>query len=67
MSLRDWFAGQALIGVLRDPSETSRQCAEFAIADLKAGKQASSFIEIVAKTCYAYADALIAERNKSSP
>ncbi len=67
MTLRDWFAGQALIGVLRDPSETSRKAVEFALEDLNAGRAPqSSFIKLVAHSCYAYADALITQRNKET-
>lgn len=67
MTLRDYFAGQALIGVLRDPSETSRKCAEFALEDVKAGRELGSFTEIVGKACYAYADAMLAARQTKAP
>lgn len=64
MTLRDWFAGQALIGILRDPSDTSKQCAKYAMDDIRDGKPLNSFTKIVAASCYAYADALLAEREK---
>lgn len=46
MSLRDWFAGQALAGSLGNP--------ESAIISER----------LMAKVCYDYADAMLADRNK---
>lgn len=51
MSLRDWFAGQALAGLL-------------------ASIEHESFIgatDVLARSCYAQADAMLAERDKPLP
>ena len=50
MTLRDWFAGQALQSYL-----AGRNC------DLRETNRGS-----VAKTCYAYADAMLAARNSQT-
>jgi hypothetical protein len=47
MTLRDWFAGQALAGVLTDP-------------DMRVANASAAH---VATTAYALADAMIAARN----
>ena len=49
MTLRDWFAGQALIGEMRENGE-----------DLDWLPRA----DLMAKRCYTIADALIAERER---
>ena len=49
LSARDWFAGQALTGILLDP---------------KYGDQAQSNSAIAAQWAYAHADAMLAERSK---
>ncbi len=48
MSLRDWFAGKALLMVFVVLKDTDNQCSN----------------EDAAKTAYAVADAMLAERNK---
>ncbi len=50
MSLRDWFAGQALAGIWAGD------------APVYAHKLAESNLEARAKTAYAMADAMLAER-----
>jgi hypothetical protein len=52
MTLRDWFAGQALAGIAPAPAEN------VALMRKEAGTQSLSEI------AYAIADAMIAERNK---
>ena len=49
MSLRDWFAGKALNGVLLDP---------------KFGEQAQGSPSVAAAWAYLQADAMLAEREK---
>lgn len=59
MSLRDWFAGQALVGWLSGP------CSGEVLEDYD--NDADGFREHqqqVAVTCYGYADAMLAERAK---
>lgn len=57
MSLRDWFAGMALRGIL-DSWERPITDEEFK------GGVAIPIKENVAKVCYEFADAMIAERSK---
>ena len=52
MSLRDWFAGQALAGLMT----YSQASGAPSIEDVQA---------LYAKASYGYADAMLAERNKS--
>lgn len=55
MSLRDWFAGQALVGML----STSEP-----LGDLAAGTVLQKTPAIVAAFAYQYADACLIEREK---
>lgn len=55
MSLRDWFAGQALSGCLADPG----------VVPLETDK-GSEFYDRMAKIAFAFADAMLAERAKKS-
>lgn len=48
MSLRDWFAGQALIAVLRSSPKI----------------EAEEIVKYAAKTAYSFADAMLKEREK---
>lgn len=64
MTLRDWFAGQALMASLCHQNEYSKECATNVAMDLIIGKPNISFIELVAKASYAYADAMLQERQK---
>lgn len=57
MSLRDWFAGQALNGILSD-GET-----QAIISKLSRAENASS-TAYVAKAAYEFADAMLKERSK---
>jgi hypothetical protein len=52
MSLRDWFAGQALMG----------QLASMSTAAAVAGIRAESAFEVCSKSAFAFADAMIAAR-----
>ncbi len=52
MSLRDWLAGQALNGFLANPA-----------ADVE-GNDTDSDADLVAKGMYAFADAMLKERDK---
>ena len=49
MSLRDWFAGQALAGILAGSHKIERGMFE---------------VEYATEACYTYADALMKARNK---
>lgn len=51
MLMRDWFAGQALAGLLAYPR------AESDVTD--------KFVEHLTKRAYEYADAMLAQRNKN--
>lgn len=64
MSLRDWFAGMALQGIISDPSPISRGCSEAVAYDIGIGRKPSTFIEIVVNASYAYADAMIERRKR---
>ena len=57
MSLRDWFAGQALQGWTA-AAPTIRG---------KAITMTQDHAETIAEGCYRYADAMIAARNQSKP
>ncbi len=59
MSLRDWFAGQALAGVL-----TTKV---IATAHKDGGKSGLDGFEVAAILAYGYADAMLAERAKVTP
>ncbi len=50
MSLRDWFAGQALAGLLTDPTTT--------------GTVIRTVCEVQAEVAYAMADAMLAARGR---
>ena len=55
MTLRDWFAGQALSGWLASYGDQ---------AEHPAANESNEYSERVAKLSYALADAMIAERSK---
>lgn len=60
MTLRDYFAGQALIGLVSiDFNEKSSLCE-------KLGVDGKTWGEIAAQQCYGYADALLKQRKKES-
>lgn len=60
MSLRDYFAGQALAGMsLRDDGEYSMKDDDTGMPDQEA--------QWVAAACYRLADALLAHRNTETP
>jgi hypothetical protein len=59
MTLRQWFAGMALQGMLSDPSPSSRGCAEAVASNLATGRDISTFTKIITKAAYHYADAMI--------
>jgi len=61
MSLRDYFAGQALVGVCASVSSREQV---FALYN-DARKHGVETEEYIAKASYALADALLAEREKS--
>ena len=68
MSLRDWFAGQALIGFLADGSQrkVAKAISESAEAALIQDDRAKTAIinELIAEGMYSLADAMLAERSK---
>jgi hypothetical protein len=53
MSLRDWFAGQALAGYIADPS-----------VKFSDSNEAAETNDVIAARCYSLADAMLAEREK---
>lgn len=61
MSLRDWFAGQALIAYLGGTS-SSAESAEAAMIVME--KRGESIHQFIASGAYAFADAMLAERSK---
>ena len=54
MSLRDWFAGQALVGFLASPSNV----------DALKKSAGEDFMEALGGICYEFADALLAARER---
>lgn len=52
MSLRDWFAGQALVGIISENANPASSGSE------------GMAKERYAERAFAYADAMLAERNK---
>ena len=54
MSLRDWFAGQALTGIIANPHEPN-------------GETWGEIITNLSRSAYQYADAMLAERAKRMP
>lgn len=54
MSLRDWFAGQALVGIANNPQEVFKIASEQGVRPC----------EMAAKIAFDFADALIAAREK---
>lgn len=58
MSLRDWFAGQAMAGICGGTNE-----AAFAIKHV-AAKHGLNATDIIAKSAYEHADAMLAERER---
>lgn len=59
MTLRDWFAGQALAGMLSD-SDNVRRHYEI----LKANRNGRTLRTVAANIAYEYADAMLAERER---
>lgn len=59
LSIRDWFAGMALITV---------NAPECAVAILRVSEKAGQFAEVtIAKACYDLADAMLAVRKGGQP
>lgn len=58
MSLRDWFAGQALVGIL---AHQVTRCDKYSG---RADFTASISYDVASEMAYSYADAMLAERNK---
>ena len=57
MHLRDWFAGQALAGLMSNPEHVSQ-------AVLDVGERNLSLIQTAARYSYLLADAMMTERAK---
>ena len=57
MSLRDWFAGQAMKGLLAGVVHASEKIAE---------SEGGSAEEVIARWAFEQADAMLAEREKSA-
>lgn len=65
MSLRDWFAGQALIGLLAESSAISKGCAQAVAEILARGENTPpTHGQITTKAAYFYADAMLAARKE---
>ena len=64
LSMRDYFAAAALTGVLGHQDAISKGCVQAVTENVGTGKPVVGFTEILARACFAYADAMIAERNK---
>lgn len=62
MTLRDWFAGQALQGSLCNASATSAGVAMAVAERIAQGKSAATFVTTAAKAAYVYADAMLLAR-----
>ena len=62
ISMRDWFAGQALMGLLAEPDDTV--CKSRDAEGIQ--KEQRQFAKNMAEAAYFFADAMIAERNKST-
>ncbi len=60
MSLRDWFAGQAMNGIIASCGDGAESCAIKKAAELTE----SSFTATVAKMSYEYADAMLKAREQ---
>lgn len=61
MSLRDWFAGQALVGLLATPgSPTREQCLHFGVDPDSKTAGADTY----AATAYVFSDAMLRARGK---
>lgn len=59
MSLRDWFAGQALSTLVSLPGRYGR-----VLQDMTPEQMAQDNFDKMAENCWKFADALIAERSK---
>jgi hypothetical protein len=62
MSLRDWFAGQALIGLLAAETKDWNSAAETGPGQQYAGKEPGNLLALGA---FAIADAMLAQRAKA--
>ncbi len=61
MTLRDWFAGQALPGYVMDFDQNATGIID---PDYKAPGKTRTYGQEVAKRCYAFADAMLAARKQ---
>ena len=64
MSLRDWFAGQALSTAAQDTGGTVASAAKELGIPIGEYDGKKHWPKLVAKSAYAYADAMLAEREK---
>lgn len=62
MSLRDYFAAQALTGLITEPVEDGSSSTASYLARRKGGRE--TIAEVLACGAYALADAMLAERAK---
>lgn len=65
LSVRDWFAGQALAGIVANTNALNvivEQAGGMAVVTMKPG----SITGRLAACCYEYADAMLAEREKAN-
>jgi hypothetical protein len=59
LSMRDWFAGMALQGMLAN--------SDFAASATRMGESTEGFRGNVTRTAYVFADAMLSEREKDRP
>jgi hypothetical protein len=55
LSIRDWFAGQALSGIVAHGDHLNM---------IKEGETSSEIMRLISGSAYKFADAMLAERNK---
>lgn len=67
MTLRDWFAGQALASDKVETTDTVKEAAEVIGIDPKMYDWRIHHKILVARACYDYADAMLAERERRKP
>ncbi len=60
MTLRDWFAGQALAGSVANPI-TAQEARE---SERNGDASGARFQKLIAQACFELADAMLAERDK---
>ena len=62
MTLRDWFAGKALQGLIADPISYNGALVQIKADNSKGGS--ADICSVMARWSYDYADAMLAERSR---